>query len=741
MSKLSPPPIIVFVALLLAVVAGCTHQKTNRGHLFRGDWAVEYNRTPWIGTSPDSGDTPYQNVGEETKSRKKFFDCLMKDGNEQQQRQGVRRYCGKNRGCTPQNPCCRTLGCGMWVDPDDPVMPSSHGGTTRACGLTPFCFPEKPCGLTPNCGKPVNVNVNPQTLMMTNPQALNGLGGLAGRNLGIGNALGTTVLPNGAVVNGITANGMAVNGMTANGMATNGMAVSGMTANGMATIRGTSPGRVAAGGAAGSAGVVPGTLVSRGIVPGASAITSGGMVAAIGVATPAGTMTPIGVRLPNGMVNNNIVLRACGMTPNCTAAHPCGLTPACGGAVAVNMVANNAIALASTLQAQGIAGGVMQAGGMGMLVNPITNQPINGLTMSGYPQAGYPPIGYAPMGYAPGYPRYAAGRIDAGAGDELEQETLGEEEEETVVPPGTRSAMPVPRFHPVPSKPAFQRSEGMTPTPESQRTITKPTTTAMTEQRGISEQEIEAALDRAYLEGVSAAMNEVERKLEEKRQVAAKVKLQEKILQQSEYLQKQLDEQERLQTLAMQRAQRERQLRQQAAQQLAAQQLTARQLAPQQTAMLAAADPTLEGTVPLPQRLSQSKQTAMLQEPPKAAAKPSLLQSPMHADMSNNALGNNTHVNPLQLAGSLKSSVTGKVNAALASFRGTEQERVAAKPLPMPQNTAMPKSELTTAQSNFGTPIKPPTMPSVPKYGLLPDKSEQGILQAQFTADDVPLAP
>ena len=694
MPKLSPPKILIIVSLLLAVVAGCTHQKTRRGHLLRGDWAVEYNRTPWIGTSADCCEPPYQDVGEEPQSRKKLFDCLKKDGDEKKQK-GFRRHCGRTKQCTPQNPCCRTLGCGMWVDPDDPVMPSSHGGATRACGLTPFCFPEKPCGLTPNCGKPVNGNVNPQTLSMANAQALNGFGGGIDRNFGIGNTSRTVVLPNGTVVNGMTANGMMSNGVAVN--------------NG-ATIRGMSPSGAASGEIAGFAGAVPGALVSRGIVPGASAITSGGMVAAIGVATPAGTMTPIGVRLPNGMVNNNIVLRACVSTPNCTAAHPCGLTPACGSAVAVNMVASNAIALASALQAQGVAGGVMQAGGMGMLVNPMTNQPINGLSMGGYPQAGYPPIGYAPTGYAPGYPRYAAGMIDTG---EAVQEMLEDEKvEEAVVPPGTRSVMPVPRFHPVPSKPAFQRSEGMTPTPEVQRTVTKPVTTAMTEQREISGEEIEAALDRAYLEGVSAAMTEVERKMEEKRQAAAKVKLQEKILQQSEYLQRQLDEQERLQILAMQRVQRERQLRQQAAQQLAISETT---------------EPILEGTVLQPQRLPQPKRTVAPQEP----------SSPMFADR----MSTNPYVNPLHLAESLKSSVSGKVNGALAAFLGTEQEQVAAKPLPQQKSATAMKAEVAVAQSQSDVPVKPPIASGTLTHGLLPDESDHGIRQAQFTADGVSIAP
>ena len=655
---------------MVVILVGCSHQKTQRGHLFRADWAFEYNRTPWIGCPPDAG---YSEVNEKGSGIHGLFSCLSKDKDgDAKNRKKFRYHCAQNAECSAQNPCCRTLGCGMWIDPDDPATFATLGGAATACGLLPFCTPQKPCCLTPNCGKPAAVNINPQTLMLANQNA-----GIPGRNVTQGTVPGNAA----AVQNGIgTIRGMSPTGMMPGGMGPTGMLSSGVGPTGMMS------GRVV--------GAVPGgTLVSRGIVPGASAITSGGMVAAIGVATPAGVMTPTGIRLPNGMVSNALVLRACLLTPNCTAAHPCGLTPNCGGAVAVNMVADNAAVFASALQAQGVSGGVMQAGGMGMLVNPITNQPVPGLTMGGYPQAGYPPIGYAPSGYAPGYPRFAAGMVDAGEISEEEHR-----EEEVVLPQETRSNMPVPRFHPIPSQPAFQRSEGM---PATQRTVPQPTPTAMSSGHELSERELESALDQAYLEGVSAAMDEVERKLEAKRQAVARAKLEEKILLQAEYVQQQLDAREEMRMLAMQR---ERQLHQQALRQQ-----------------------TIAAAVPEPPRLLPSNGVG--------AASPRQQASP-------------ASVRPVQLAGNLTSSVVSGVNEMFAPLLGANQvnrqvyQRGQAPATVQPRdNTSQQKSQVPIAAVQTDLPVKPPVLSTTPNYGLLDDESELPILQARFSDDGEVVQP
>jgi hypothetical protein len=246
-----------------------------------------------------------------------------------------------------------------------------------------------------------------------------------------------------------------------------------------------------------------------------------------------------------------------------------------------------------------------------------------------------------------------------------------------------------------------------TPQPQQQRTIAKPTTVAMVEQQDISEQELEQALDQAYLEGVSAAMNEVERKLEAKRQAAAKVQLQERILQQAEYVQQRLDEQERAQALAMQRAQQERQLRQQTAGQME---------------VLAAAE-----TVQEPKRLLPPKPLATLPEPPKAvtAAK---LNTPQ-------TVNNNANVNPLQLAASLKSSVNGVLTPLLGS---NQKEQALVPPKPLLQGSPKPKSELAATSSDL--PGKPPVSPVTSNHGLLAEE-ETGILQAQFTDDSASIRP
>jgi len=684
MSKLFSPQIVTIVALLLIVVfVGCSHTKTKRGHLFRADWAFEYNRTPWVGM-PDDADDCEEDEGRRSGIRG-LFSCLKRDGNDRKQ-QRFRHHCAMHAECSAEDPCCRTLGCGMWIDPNEPAMQVALGGAARACGLLPFCQPQRPCSLTPHCGRPANINVSPQALMMAHQQAVPG---------------GTpSAVP--------TVRGMSPTGVMPTGTMPGGM----MPAGAM-------PG--------GTVGTIPGgTLVSRGIVPGASAITSGGMVAAIGVATPAGMMTPVGVRMPNGMVSNAVVLRACVMTPHCTAARPCGLTPHCGGAVAVNMVANNATVLASALQAQGVAGGVMQAGGMqaggmgmrgmGMPVNPITNQPMPGLMMAGHTQMMHPQAGWAAM----------PGMMDTG------EETAVHHEEQVAPLPETRSTMPVPRFHPVPTQPAFQRSEGMAPT---QRTITQ--TSATTGQRGISERaiseralsegELEAALDQAYLEGVAAAMDEVERKLEEKRQAVARARLEERILQQSENLQQQLNAQEELRILAMQR---ERQLQQQALHQ---QQTQRQQQALQQAEMLAMAEAEPKPTrLPLPRQASPQ-------------ALPNSNAQHISPTQLSSAQPSPAQLSPAQLAANVRTSVVSGVNEIFAPLlganqAGTNQRGQAPAALQPRQNTAQPRAELAAAQPDI--PVRPPVSPIAPRYGLLPDdEAESRIVQARFADDGVAIRP
>lgn len=343
-----------------------------------------------------------------------------------------------------------------------------------------------------------------------------------------------------------------------------------------------------------------GLLISQGIVPGVSTVTSGGVVVAAGVTTPAGRMTPAGVQLPNGTLNNQVVLRACALHPNCNAGRPCGMSPGCGNVVPVAMVSNNAVALASSL-ASNMPGGVVQSGGMpipvggrvnGMLVNPISGQPVYGMSMNGSPQIGYPPIGYTPSGYSPKYPRFDGLGLGGAAADmapylqqlqqqqlQQQQEEEGEDEEDVPGPQSamSKSQMPVPRFHPVPSKPAFQRSGGLPVVPKTatggqkvsstHRSTNRRASAAMDwndmegevydtvngedysdgNQQLFSKKSINSAMKRAYLEGMNAAMEEVEAELdaEHRSELSEDARMQAKVLNQAKKLQTKIESRKR----------------------------------------------------------------------------------------------------------------------------------------------------------------------------------------------------
>ncbi len=509
--------IVLALALALVISVGCSHKKTNRGHLFRGDWAFEYNRTPWIGCPPDSGCDDERGCSidgcEECNKGGGLLDCLKKGSGTQEhatKNKGFRRHCGMNPECTAKRPCCRTLGCGMWIDPSDPNTFATLGSGVKACGLTPFCSPMKPCGLTPNCGRIIN---QPFMQSMMPMQTL-GQGGLTAPQM-------TPQIP---VPTPVPTKPSAQQNQPQ------------QQPKKPPTVAGPT-----------------GLLISRGIVPGVSTVTTGGVVAAAGVATPAGMMTLSGIQLPNGQVDTNTVIRACVLHPNCTPARPCGMTPGCGTQVPVAMVSNNAMMLASAMQTQRMPGTIVQAygaaaGGMGTgrLVNPVTGQPVNGLTMSGLPQMGYPPIGYAPTGYAPGYPRL----METG-GDEVAEEAT---QEETDREPEARSEMPVPKFHPIPSKPAFKRSEGLpVPSRTTPRTSLRGTSeqSAARSKRIFSDEEwdtatLHDAVEQAYLEGMSDAMDEVEQEIKAQESELAKTQLQEKILNQAKKLQSHIESQNEL---------------------------------------------------------------------------------------------------------------------------------------------------------------------------------------------------
>ena len=114
-----------------------------------------------------------------------------------------------------------------------------------------------------------------------------------------------------------------------------------------------------------------------------------------------------------------------------------------------------------------------------MLVNPAQSQIVPGLSMTGTQAPGYPPIGYAPSGYAPGYAQQMnappiMGPMGAnttqqqslaaqGSAQGRASSTATVEQEDKPELPAQVAAMPYPRHFPVPTRPVYQRQTGISP--------------------------------------------------------------------------------------------------------------------------------------------------------------------------------------------------------------------------------------------------------------------------------------
>ncbi|MDR1290973.1 MAG: hypothetical protein LBK06_07225 [Planctomycetaceae bacterium] len=524
--KMLQKTLMFFVAFVVGFVcfSGCSHNAVNRGHII----SLEYNRPPWIGCPADTGcDTERTcKLGHDKSS----CDCGEGSSSGVADKK-IRRHCGLKPNCTSKNPCCEVPGCGMWVDPSDPNSFAGNSRVPRACGLTPFCSPMKPCGMTPHCGRPVNPYLFSQPAMMPpmssmSPYGFNGI--YAGSN--------------GFPVNGNFTN---ANGSISQLPVTVPPTIQSTVPNSPATISPTpistpptspnnntpppKPNQAKPANIAGPNGI----LVSMGIVPGVSVINGGGYVAASGVVTPYGMMTANGIRLPNGTTNSQMVLKACGSNPACTPSRPCGMLPGCGAAVPVGLVSNNAVPLAAEIIARSRGGGVVQAvdgnnyntygnsNGYGnvMQVNGMAAQNLRNGASYQYPQNGRGT-------------NYIAGAVNNSRNndtrtppmlqpelynnDSAEDELDDESEvdglvDEAVVNQGKKSTMPLPRFHPVPTEPTFNRRRGISVQKTADETGSNKFSKNSIRNNNSTD---ETAIENAYLKGMVAALDEVDAELD-----------------------------------------------------------------------------------------------------------------------------------------------------------------------------------------------------------------------------------
>lgn len=454
--------LLAFFALgIVLQLVGChVHMPKKRGLLFRGDWAFEINRTPWVG-APTGTASGCDLVVEDDGYCEGGYTCIqcnlphalgkcklgqrirgellgeeVEDGENKEETPlsagKFRRHCGLQPTCTRERPCGSTPGCGVLVDTSDPLAMVRAGFlpgmTFHACGLTPHCSQAAPCGQTPRCALPVRANIPQQSFA---PQAI-----------------ALTPIPGSGI-------------------------------------------------AAGSAMIPVGTAVPPG-----GLLPSGGLVGVTGM-----------------------VHRSCGLSPQCGPGRPCGLTPQCAALVPPAAATPNLVLLADSMGGnmsgtavmtpgtiQVAPNGALVAASGGMVGSP-GSQIVHGMSMSGHPQTGYPPIGYAEEGYSPGSPR-----LPDMDDREYDEETLAKKEAKRKEEAVAKSSMPYPRHHPLPTRPAFERSPGMgkagrqaedgqstSETKTAQPAKSKAKSSVTDEE---TEENRDSAIQQAYLKGMIAAMKQ-----------------------------------------------------------------------------------------------------------------------------------------------------------------------------------------------------------------------------------------
>jgi len=430
--------VFIFFAVLI-IATGCSSQQKKRGIVFRGDWAFEINRTPWVG-HPGNTDLPGTENGETSENKQKKSlctrdkkssltdsllgpltsfrskcqckDCIASRANGANINYTSYSYnpsiantfpnpmTGAYPGTIPQGSL--SLPPGAIVVPSGVLMPN---GTLLPHHL--FFSQPNPVGINPATGQPF-----PQQWQATgqggNPQQFSNIPNQQ-TAIQSGQALPQTfqqqaepVIPSGQ-------------------------------SPALTTPQGVS--------------VQPPQLPMPSQVPGAP-VAAPGIPDLSGVVMPqAGTPEMQAAMMQNNMMQNNMVQ-----------------SPSMQNAILQSLNASNP-----------------------MLVNPAYAQVVPGLSMTGTQAPGYPPIGYAPSGYAPGYAQQVSGppimgplganaaqqqALAASGGSiatrntsqgKASNTTTAEEDDDEPEMPRQVASMPYPRHFPVPTRPVYQRNMGMAP--------------------------------------------------------------------------------------------------------------------------------------------------------------------------------------------------------------------------------------------------------------------------------------
>ncbi len=415
---------VLICAAIMIFGAGCSTHSKKRGFVFRGDWAFEINRTPWVG-HPGNTDIP----GTEEKQSKSL---CTKDKESSLGDSLLGPLASLKGKCRCKN-CAAANGTGnINITSYNPTIANSFPNPMT--GAYPGAFPPGSLSLPPGA------IVVPTGVLMPNG----------------------TILPHHLFYSqnaGAALGNAAINPQTGQPIMPQGQNQPQAQMQGNNTVSPQQPAAPQVQPPVPQQGQTP-QQTDQGVLQG----TAAGQFPA--VASPQGVpVQPPQLQTPSPM-----------QMPG----QPIQMSTSGGTFISQGQYGGLTQAVAPDSQNAAMQNALLQSlsNSNPMLINPAYAQVVPGLSMTGTQAPGYPPIGYVPSGYSPGYAQqvYAppiAGPL--GAESTMQSQSLAatgnqqggnagaSAEEEEPVSPRHVAAMPYPRHHPVPTRPVYQRNMGMAP--------------------------------------------------------------------------------------------------------------------------------------------------------------------------------------------------------------------------------------------------------------------------------------
>ena len=489
---------VIFCFAVLIVVTGCSSNQKKRGIVFRGDWAFEINRTPWVG-HPGNTDIPGEENGESSENKQGKSLC-----NKEKKSSLSDTLLGPLASLKSKCRCkdCVAAGGGnINITSYNPTIANTFPNPVP--GAYPGAIPQGSLSLPPGAiVVPAGVlmpngTLLPHHLFYSQFNTVN-MTGSPGVNPATGQSIQQLQQP------------LQQPQPLQQGQAT---MVPGGTS---ATTTPTDPIMPPSEQGVPAEQYPAGTATQQGIPVQPPQMQS--PQPQTPTLAPPQPSTQNGMILSQGTVPGPVLQGQYGVTPQGT---PQTLTPETYSVMAQNGMTQHALMQSPSAPNP-------------MLINPASAQVVPGMSMTGTQSPGYPPIGYAPSGYSPGYAQQISAPPLAGplgpvpaqqpslaargsSQGKTSGATAADEDDEEPAVPRHATAMPYPRHFPVPTRPVYQRNMGMAPGYAAvQPPVTSPSMTQNSAFQGIT-QAFQGMMPQKQI-SQAAAQQEQQMMLERQRQ-------------------------------------------------------------------------------------------------------------------------------------------------------------------------------------------------------------------------------